>query len=254
MENRKGSGIFLGIIGVATLVVAIIGATFAYFSATASSADDAVTAESTTLTLGYDDVVGTNLKSNLIPASDTIAFYAANNQFGTGSAANQQCIDDNANEVCSVYQFTIGNPSKTTSINISGTMTVATNTFENLYFAVFPIDMNTGIVNPAPAIGATHIDSDTISLTNLNQQLVGSKDPADADLTLDPAAPSSYTLWTEGTSPNIYYNKRTYRIVIWIRETGSDQSDDVAKSFAAKITFDTGSGSGVTGVLAAAGQ
>ena len=33
MENRRGSGIFLGIVGVATLVVAIIGATFAYFSA-----------------------------------------------------------------------------------------------------------------------------------------------------------------------------------------------------------------------------
>lgn len=33
MENKKGQGIFLGVVGVATLVVAIIGATFAYFSA-----------------------------------------------------------------------------------------------------------------------------------------------------------------------------------------------------------------------------
>ena len=32
-ENRKGTGVFYAVVGVATLVVAIIGATFAYFSA-----------------------------------------------------------------------------------------------------------------------------------------------------------------------------------------------------------------------------
>lgn len=36
-ENRKGPGIFYAVIGVATLVVAIIGATFAYFTATGST-------------------------------------------------------------------------------------------------------------------------------------------------------------------------------------------------------------------------
>ena len=41
-DNRKGNGIFLGIVGVATLIVAIIGASFAYFSAQASSAEGAV--------------------------------------------------------------------------------------------------------------------------------------------------------------------------------------------------------------------
>ena len=37
MENNNGRGIFYGVIGVATLVVAIIGATFAYFSASITS-------------------------------------------------------------------------------------------------------------------------------------------------------------------------------------------------------------------------
>lgn len=36
-ENRKGPGVFYAVVGVATLVVAIIGATFAYFSASASA-------------------------------------------------------------------------------------------------------------------------------------------------------------------------------------------------------------------------
>lgn len=39
MEEKKGQGTLYLVIGIATLVVAIIGATFAYFSAQATSAD-----------------------------------------------------------------------------------------------------------------------------------------------------------------------------------------------------------------------
>lgn len=39
-ENRKGTGVFYAVVGVATLVVAIIGATFAYFSASATNDTD----------------------------------------------------------------------------------------------------------------------------------------------------------------------------------------------------------------------
>ena len=38
-NNRKGPGIFYAVVGVATLVVAIIGATFAFFSASANAGD-----------------------------------------------------------------------------------------------------------------------------------------------------------------------------------------------------------------------
>ena len=65
-NNRKGTGIFYGVIGVATLIITIIGATFAYFSATTNSAEGAITAQGAELTLGYTDL-DTGLKSNLIP-------------------------------------------------------------------------------------------------------------------------------------------------------------------------------------------
>ena len=39
-NNRKGSGVFYAVVGVATLVVAIIGATFAFFSASATNDSD----------------------------------------------------------------------------------------------------------------------------------------------------------------------------------------------------------------------
>lgn len=130
MENKNRSGIFLGVIGVATLIVAIIGATFAYFTARANSTLDKVTAGSTTLALGFEDTDGTNLKANLIPAEDHIAIYAANEQPGTEDNENPQCIDDNANEVCSVYQFTIGNPNKSTAQSISFSLKNVDNVLE----------------------------------------------------------------------------------------------------------------------------
>ena len=40
MENKNGQGVFYGVIGVATLIVAIIGATFAYFSASVQAGNN----------------------------------------------------------------------------------------------------------------------------------------------------------------------------------------------------------------------
>jgi len=258
MENRKGSGIFLGIIGVATLVVAIIGATFAYFSATAQSNADAVTVQSATLALGYEDD-NTGLKTNLIPADDNIAIYAGTQQ--DSGSGNPQCIDDNGNEVCSIYQFTVGNPSKTTAMNISGRMEVATNDFANLKFAVYEMneDSSGNLTVGAEKIGPTAIATGAssaphISLALLNTQLLASSEAADAEATLDPTAPLSYTLHSDTVNSETLYNRRTYRMILWVHNLPTtDQTDiDASKSFAAQIVFDTGSGSGVSGVLAAA--
>lgn len=55
MENNKGQSIFLSIVGVATLLVAIIGATFAYFSITVQGNENASSINVTTAVVG--DVV-----------------------------------------------------------------------------------------------------------------------------------------------------------------------------------------------------
>ena len=75
-NNRKGPGVFYAVVGVATLVVAIIGATFAYFSAQATSADKVQggtnTELSTALTLNVDRQLFGEAESesynNLVPA------------------------------------------------------------------------------------------------------------------------------------------------------------------------------------------
>ena len=54
-ERKNNRSVFYAIMGVATLVITLIGATFAYFVATTNSAANAITTGSTTVTLTFDD-------------------------------------------------------------------------------------------------------------------------------------------------------------------------------------------------------
>ena len=76
-DNRKGPGVFYAVVGVATLVVAIIGATFAYFSASASAGenvitggtnDDLASALSVKVTRVKYNGVDASISDNLVPA------------------------------------------------------------------------------------------------------------------------------------------------------------------------------------------
>ena len=53
--DNKGRDIFYGIVAIATLIVAIIGATLAYFSVTASSNEGAVNATAKVISIEYSD-------------------------------------------------------------------------------------------------------------------------------------------------------------------------------------------------------
>ena len=88
MEENKSKGIFLGVVGVATLIVAIIGATFAYFVASASGNTNAVQAAGADVsgTLKLDEDVS-GIKNNMIPVSEEV-MKKSFVQAGTGATAN----------------------------------------------------------------------------------------------------------------------------------------------------------------------
>lgn len=138
MENNgKGTGIFYGVIGVATLIITIIGATFAYFSATTNSDEGAVTAGGAKITLGYDDSVNESslkgLKSNLIPVDPSLEGFNVGYVGG-----GDKCKDVNGNNICSIYQFSVSNPEgNTVAQRIYGTIVPKENTFSNFKFAIF---------------------------------------------------------------------------------------------------------------------
>lgn len=133
-NNGKGTSIFYGVIGVATLVITIIGATFAYFSATTNSEEGVVSAGGATLSLGYTDIK-TGTKTDLIPIDVTLPEF---NNGGFVDIDPAKCKDVNNNNICSVYQFTISNPGTNKAAQrVYGTITPSTNTFTNFRFAVF---------------------------------------------------------------------------------------------------------------------
>ena len=133
-NNNNGKGIFYGVIGVATLVVAIIGATFAYFAASTNSADNAVSAASSAVSDLRLTEVDDGIKSNLIPI-DAVDKYKAKFPAVVGLTADS-CKDDNHNNICSTYQFTVTNPNAQ-SQQVYFYLEPKSNTFTNLHYAIF---------------------------------------------------------------------------------------------------------------------
>ena len=105
-QKNNGRGIFYGVIGVATLVVAIIGATFAYFTATAGN--NVISGNMASINLSLDVTKVTTVDETLggmIPMSNNMVEAAVE------SDTNKVCVDDNGNAVCQIYKITITNDS-----------------------------------------------------------------------------------------------------------------------------------------------
>lgn len=153
MENKNGSGIFLGVVSVATLVVAIIGATFAFFTAQATpgagSSDiaggtynDLASALSLTVTKVEFTGIATGVSNLLVPTN-----IVPNND-GLSQAVKDKCVA-NGYTGCHVYK-------------IDASSTVLVNN-ANIYFSNFESTANaatdwkyalvSGTVDPAGGNG-----------------------------------------------------------------------------------------------------
>lgn len=166
LETRqKRDNTFNIIVGVSTLLIAIFGATFAYFSATASSKDNDVHVKSAYVSIAYDG--GIEVKaSNLIPSTERIAikmfkkeapkaddgnYHTENENYAFqentdeySNDSSRRCIDVVGREVCAVYQFSIeseGTEQETTEI--IGGIKVEDNDFTNLSYILYEVEMAT---------------------------------------------------------------------------------------------------------------
>lgn len=128
-ENNNGRGIFYGVIGVATLVVAIIGATFAYFTASQRSNEGDITgnAASVSFSLSVEREETTDQENGgLIPMSNSMVeqAVAVGGEPGVKNGTNKvACVDDNGNSVCQIYKVTVTNTS-TIALNLDGFITL----------------------------------------------------------------------------------------------------------------------------------
>lgn len=108
MENQKNkNNIIYIVIAVLTLMVAITGATFAYYTAT-STVDNVITGNMATIRFNISVAKKTNVDNTrgLIPMTNSMVEKAISNASTKGI-----CLDDNGNAVCQVYKITINNSS-----------------------------------------------------------------------------------------------------------------------------------------------
>ena len=206
MENNNGKGIFYGVIGVATLVVAIIGATFAYFSATTSNGE-VIQGEAATVGLNLEVTkVSTDASGGLIPMTDA---DVSKGLAGDTATDNKKCVDKNGNTVCQVYKIVVTNTGSSTAV-VNGTLTITGASFANLKWQLL-----TGTSDNALSTTTTYNPIATTSLVTSQ--------------TLQPTTGSA-----------------TYYVMVWISNLASDQSENDTGSFTGVVTFNSADGAGIS--------
>ena len=128
MDETRGRDIFLGVIGVLTLIVAIVGATFAYFSTQVNSAADSVNITS------YQ--FATSLVLNPVyPTKDHKALIPLDSKVTNGDvtyldkALSEGCVDAKGYQVCAVYEAVLTNTAD--DVVLTPSFDVTTNEFVN---------------------------------------------------------------------------------------------------------------------------
>ena len=257
-NDNKGRDIFYGVVAVATLIVAIIGATLAYFSVTATSNEGAVNATAATVSIEYNDGQQVTAQADkLIPATpsvvkqvyeETLAEATAEENDGTNS-----CIDINNRQVCSAYRFTVKSDVPRT---ITATINNEHNGFTYLSYAVYDVtnkkwlELNDEGVNEGEM---SHLALTSCSNTNENTE--------DDCFTENPKiyAPTravnsifGYTLGENGLITNqtksVASATSEYELVLFIKENDANQNIDQGQEYKGTIVVEVLDG-GVNGQI-----
>ena len=246
MENSKGRGIFLGVVSVATLIVAIIGATFAWFSASVGSGENDVnlTAYQFDAKLTVERVFPTaeNASKKIIPfVPDKVLREGQENEtnnmnYALNEATNK-CVDSSGYLVCSLYKITVTN-NGSDSIELDGTVTtIETTPTEKGTTLTANGDLKAQIISYAEGkYTYTHNLSKALALPNT---VSGS-----GKLIMDPA-----TL-TVGATPGA--NTAELYVLVWLNDTTGNQSTMMGASYKGQFIFSAvgmGAGNELTGTF-----
>lgn len=267
-ENKKGANTLYAVIGVATLVVAIIGATFAYFSASQTNSDiQGTTAEAGGLTIEAklitentnNDIIPLNLIVDQTKKEGSETEYVDHTDQFEQAMANK-CKDSLGNNICAVYRVVVANQSKTSTIQVRGKLNLTSST-KNMYWTLIDATVDETTTGEDPE---TQVISYTMTGATAKADFVKVKQGLDGNITYK-AAVSEDTQLNEPDSVSLYGtdndtvstpSKATYYILVWLEETGAEQQGDDAsapelkKNYTGNITFDAvdaqGNKSGVT--------
>lgn len=175
MENKNGQGIFYGVIGVATLVVAIIGATFAYFSASQTAGNGVINGTTndelaSALSLGVQRVTytyGTGEEpgnDKLVPAVLTLT--GSDDTTNLNKALTAKCVKDGYTG-CHVYDITVSSNQPIATANFVFDLDVDASVKDNWKYLVFEGSSSaaTAISKMPTAFEATPATSHELAIT-----------------------------------------------------------------------------------------
>lgn len=267
MNEKKKKLLLLGLFAIALIILIGVGATFAYFTATVSSEEGAVSTGAAIFEIDFDDDTDL-IKNKLIPSEEKYVDIASKRVDENGDflkptidsqtkeeiIKNTSCIDDNLNEICSMYTFTIGNPMTDVELPVYITLTPDINTFENLYFKVLNENLE-------EVISATHLIDDRYEVDANGDYQKDSEGNLIKKADFDNLKISPIVLTNINTSIPKAIDKDTpstkrYTIVMWIKEIHKPQNaEDSNKMFAStlEITASSAAGTGITGIFSATG-
>ena len=221
-ENRKGPGVFYAVVGVATLVVAIIGATFAYFSASAQAEteitggtnNDLASALSVKVTRVNFTGVDASISDNLVPAK-----LDATTE-GVNKALTAKCVNSGYTG-CHVWKIEANTTQDLAEANVLLNLSVIATTKDNWKYLVYKGSEN----------AATEITTDATSLSN---------DAIDVDL----HKKAGLTKGTVDTAPSV-----TYYLMVYLAENNKPQNTTAGGG-----ANETGQYNGTVTMKAAGGQ
>jgi len=172
-EKRKSekAPLIYAIVGVAVLIVAIAGSTFAYFTASAA-AEGAISGETLSIDLGIDvtPISDTGEKGEgLIPIHDgTVDNVETGSKYPSQlqAAATANCVDSQRYTVCQIYEITLTNDgTDEIAVNTSVEFTEETLTkFENLKWARMTAASTVGTGTFAATTSAANINEAPVTL------------------------------------------------------------------------------------------
>ena len=248
-NDNKGRDIFFGLVALATLIEAIVGATLAYFCVMASSNEGAVNATAATVSITYrDGQQVTTQADKLIPADFPVVqgIYERNiknleAKDITELSSKNLCVDDSEAQyqVCSVYRFTIKSDN---SREVTARLNNEENGFTYLSYAIYDVtnkewielnpdgDFNLGLQKCTNTNneGDNKVTSDDCHTTDEFGQ---KKYISNSIFGIDGTGEFASTELVAGV-------EQTYDVILFIKNAKFDQNIDQGKNFRGHIVVD----------------
>lgn len=243
--DKKSREIFYGVVIVATLIVALIGTSLAYFTYFTSSDDDAIKAHATAMVdIEYNDGDQVTAQADkLIPSSLEVVkkVYEKNiASNGIDSPTSNACIDTEGRQVCSVYRFSVRSDVERVTYAL---LNNEKNEFTYLAYAVKDVTNNKWLtMNP------NNSDSEQfIKMTKCNNENSKSNDDCykmtngNKVYNTSPQANNSIFGYTANNKPQnqmIGPTTHVYDLVLFIYENNKNQNVDQKKNYLGTINVE----------------